>query len=152
MINPLMWPGTHVLCSLAKATKLSMTSAMDAELQAQIGPTTGLFAQTHSDATPMFVHFGLLQPYLMESARYLVQDGDKWVCVSYDDYINVRGKCAPTAAGVVEILAVNATMHWDSEHSRDIFIEPLICKHTNASTTLRPHHGAMNHNPNRFSN
>ena len=147
-----MCSGTHVLCSLAKATKLSMTSAIDAELQAHIGPAIGLFAQTHSDATPMFIHFGLLQPYLMESSRYLVQDGDKWTCVSYDDYINVRGKNAPTTAGVVEILAVSATMHWNSDQSRDIFVEPLICKHANASTTLRPDHGAMSHNPNRLSN
>ena len=80
--------GDNVLCSMAFATRTSLHTAMQTELNASINGESGLFIQLHHDATPLFVRFGRLQPYLMESSRYLVQDGTKWVSVNYNEYVS----------------------------------------------------------------
>ena len=81
----------------------------------------------HDDATPFFTRFGRLQPELMESATYLVQNGTKWHSVTYADYQVIAGrKRAPTSAGVVEILAVDAT-------SPELGLRPFILVTTNIS-------------------
>ena len=95
------------LCALARAAQVSLDTAMTEEMQF-IKEGTGCFIMQHDDATPIFLRFGSLQPQLMESSRYLVQNGTRWHSVSYADYIQVAGKTAPTTAGIVELLAVHA--------------------------------------------
>ena len=52
--------------------------------------------------------------------------------------MSIRGQRAPTTAGICEVLSMSADIHWgqNSEQSRDIIVQPMICKQANASTTF----------------
>ena len=95
------------VCALARAAQVALDTEMTNTMEG-ITAGTGCFIMQHDDATPLFLRFGNLQPQLMESSRYLVQNGRRWHSVSYSDYIQVCGRTAPTTAGIVELLAVHA--------------------------------------------
>ena len=101
------------LVALARAAQVSLDTVMSDTI-ASIQQGDGAFIKLHHDATPLFLKFGQLQERLLESSRYLVRNGVKWHSVTYQEYLQIRGKSAPTTAGVVEVLAVNAPPFIDS--------------------------------------
>ena len=62
------------------------------------------------DATPRFMRFGKFHEHIVPYARYLVKIENKWVSLTYSDYIANSGRSAPTTAGVLELLGFKFTL------------------------------------------
>ena len=131
-----------VLTGFAQATRLLQSRAIRDQFTtpALNDQIHGIFLSVSHDATPFFMRFGPLRGELEPWARYLYNDGDCWMSVTYEQYRQLKGTNAPTTAGILELMGVGAEFYWsgqdDSLHRRDAFSPPLILEKANATVSF----------------
>ena len=126
-----------LLCAFARATHLAQAKAIQSQIVQPVldSRINGLFLALHHDGTPVLMFFGALQEYLVPHARYLLKAEGKWISVPYSEYIKLQGRSARTTAGVLDVFAYKAEVHWDGgSESRHINVGPVILLQGNAST------------------
>ena len=98
------------------------------------GELEGIFMRLHHDATPFLVRFGRLQPFVQETARYLLKIAQKWKCVSYADFLELSGTRPRGDLGVLEFLSLQFELSWKScSEVRGVFLSPRVVQRGNAS-------------------